>query len=118
MAKTVTTTTTISISGDNFVGATSGPLFSETVTNTTGNVPGSFTLAAGFNSIPIPASAVGVIIVPPPGSAITKTLKGITGDTGIPIDPANSTRLKFTAGQNATFGITSSGIEVLGLLWE
>ena len=116
MAKLVTTVVQQTISGDNFTGQ--GPIFSESLANATGVPPGSFTLAAGFNSIPVPAAALGVVIVPPPGSANTKTLKGITGDTGIPIDPAHSTKLTFTAAQNATIGITSGGIEILTLLWQ
>lgn len=115
MAKTTTTTISQVIAGDNFAGQ--GPIFSQAMANSSGNFPGSFVLATGFNSIAIPATAVGVIIVPPPGSAITKTLKGITGDTGLPVDPANPTMLKWTAGQNATFGITASGAETIGLLW-
>jgi hypothetical protein len=116
MAITTTTTSTQTVSGNSYLGQ--APLFSEIISNTSGNIPGSFVLANGFNSISIPATAVGVIIVPPSGSSVTKTLKGVTGDTGIPIDPANSTRLKFTAGQNSAFGITANGAETIGLLWE
>lgn len=116
MAKTVTTVCTQTIAGDNFTGQ--GPLFSESLANAAAVPPGSFTLAAGFNSIAVPAAALGVVIVPPPGSANTKTLKGVTGDTGIPIDPAHTTTLTFTAAQNAAIGITSGGVEILTLLWK
>ena len=68
--------------------------------------------------IPVPAAALGVTIVPPPTSTNGKTLKGVTGDTGIPIDPANETSLTFTAGQNATLGITSIGAETITLFWK
>lgn len=115
MAKTVVTSTTVSLSGDGWGGA---PLFSESVSNLSGSTPDSVLLAGGFNSIPVPATALGVTIVPPPGSVVTLTLKGITGDTGIPIDPINSTRLKFIAGQNATFGITASAPVTVGLIWS
>lgn len=115
MAKTATTSLSYSLSGDNFGG--SGPLYSLSVSNLSGTPPGSFTLANGFNSIPIPAAALGVVIVPPPGSAVTKTIKGVTGDTGMPIDPANPTLLRFTAAQNANLGLTANGAETITLLW-
>lgn len=114
MSKTVTTNTTVTLSGDGFGGA---PLFSESVQNLSGNSPGSAALVTGFNSIAVPATALGVTIVPPPGSAVTLTLKGITGDTGIPIDPANSTRLKWTAGQVATLGIAAGANVTVALVW-
>lgn len=115
MAKTVTTVTTVSLAGDNFGGA---PLFSESVQNLSGNAPGSAALTTGFNSIAVPATALGVTIVPPPSSTVALTLKGITGDTGVPIDPANSTRLKWTAGQVATLGITAGAAVTVALVWS
>lgn len=115
MAKTATTSVSYALSGDGFNG--SPPLFAETFQNTSGTPPGSANLVAGFNSIPVPATALGVTIVPPPGSTNGKTLKGVTGDTGVPIDPANPTMLKFTAGQIANLGITSVGTETVTLLW-
>ena len=114
MAKTVTTTTQVTLSGDGFGGA---PLFAESIPNTAGNAPGAAILAPGFNSIAVPATALGVVIVPPPGSVVTLTLKGVTGDTGIPIDPGNSTRLKWTAGQVANLGITAGAGVTVGLIW-
>jgi hypothetical protein len=114
MAKTNTTSLSYSVSGESFLGT---PMFAQVFTNTSGLPPGSFTLAAGFNSIPVPATALGVTIVPPPGSTNTKTLKGVTGDTGIGVDPASPIVLKFTAAQIANIGITSGGVETLTLLW-
>ena len=105
----------IQLTGNGFPG--NGNLWTATVTNAGGLPPGSFTTAAAFNSIPIPATATGVIIVPPNGSVITKTLKGVTGDTGIILAVANPTYLTFAAGAQATMGITASGIEVLQLFW-
>ena len=116
MAKLATTGLTYSLSGDGFTGTP--PVYAVARTNPAAVPPGSFTLAVGFNSIPVPAAAIGVTIVPPLGSTTTKTLKGVTGDQGIPIDPAGQTKLDFTAGQNAAIGITSGGIETLTLLWE
>ena len=105
----------IQVTGDGFPG--NGNFWSTTVTNVTGTTPGSFTLAAGFNSIAVPATATGVWIVPPPGSANGKTLKGVTGDTGLAFGPATPIMLSFTAALIATIGITSVGIETLSLFW-
>lgn len=114
MAKTNTTTVAVSVAGDGFPGA----IYSGSVANAAGTPPGSFTLATGFNSIPVPASATGVTVIPPPGSVITKQLKGITGDTGIALSPSNPTFLSFAAGANATLGITASAGETVSLLWS
>jgi hypothetical protein len=116
MAKTVTTTITSTVVGDGFGGI--GPLYNSSVVNATGLPPSSVTLAAGFNSIPVPATALGVLIVPPAGSTNGKTLKGITGDTGVAVAPAGTLALVWTAGQVATFGITSVAIETLTLIWQ
>ena len=116
MAKSVTTVVTSTITGDGYGG--SGPFFNQSVVNATGLAPSSFTLAAGFNSIPVPATALGVVIVPAAGGGNGKTLKGITGDTGIPIAPNGTCVLTWTAAQVATLGITSVGIETIELIWQ
>lgn len=50
----------------------------------------AISLNSGANTInstncPAIATAAGVFIMPPPGNGTTLTLKGVTGDTGIPI---------------------------------
>jgi len=114
MAKSVTSTIAYSLSGDGF----SGPIFNLATVNGTGIAPGSITLAAGANTVTVPATAVGVTIVPPAGSANAKTLKGIAGDTGILLNPAVPTSLAFTAAGVATFVINSAGTETVALLWQ
>jgi hypothetical protein len=113
MSKTNVATISITVSGDGFT----GPVFSAVLTNTSGTAPGSVTLAAGFNSVPVPASALGVCIVPPVNSANIKTIKGITGDTGQQLGTATVTVFTFTAAQIANLGITSTSAETLTLLW-
>jgi hypothetical protein len=113
MAKTATLTVTMALSGDGFA----GPAFQTTVTNLTGVVPSQVITAVGFVSVAVPATATGALIVSPPGSTFVKTYKGITGDTGIAMDPAGPVFLKWTAGQIASFGILSTGIETLSVLW-
>lgn len=50
----------------------------------------AYTLANGVNTIPVPAWAVGVIIRPDPTNNKTLTLKGVGGDTGIPLSPTKT----------------------------
>lgn len=56
------------------------------------------TLASGANTIPVPSTAVGVIIIPPAAGAEVLTLKGVTGDTGLVISSTAPTLLSFTSG--------------------
>ena len=112
MSKTVTTTVTVTLSGDGFGGA---PLYSQSTVNTSGLAPGQVNTANGFVSVAVPAAALGVLVVPPPSSALVKTYKGITGDTGVP--SAGAVLFTWTAGQVATLGIACTGVEPLELIW-
>ncbi len=48
----------------------------------------TLTLASGDNTITVPsATAVGCVIVPPAVNTTGLTLKGVAGDTGLPIHP-------------------------------
>jgi hypothetical protein len=114
MSKTASLTLTLSLSGDGFAAS---PIFATTVTNLSGIVPGSVATSAGFTTIAVPSAAIGVVIVPPVGSTLVKTYKGITGDTGIATDPAGPVFFKWTPGQIASFGVLSTGAETLSLLW-
>lgn len=55
-------------------------------------------LASGANTIPIPTWAFIAIIVPPVANAVSLTLKGASGDTGIIIDQAQPTLLNMPTG--------------------
>ncbi len=75
-------------------------------------------LANGANTISVPNPGVavgqpsGVIIIFDPTSTVTKTLKGIGGDTGIPLDPTGIIVLTFAAPlTTASFVITTSGAD-------
>ena len=50
-------------------------------------------LSSGANTITVPTSAVAVTIVPPIGSTVALTLKGVAGDTGIALHPSDPTSL-------------------------
>ena len=112
MSKQAQATISVNVTGDglNFTDA-------DTPTNASAGVaPTSATLAAGFNTIPVPTGVTGVKIKPPPSSAVALTLKGITGDTGIPIAPAAPSYLSLPTGTTA-FGITAGGAVTLLLAW-
>ena len=65
-------------------------------------------LASGANTITVPALAIGCIIIFDSTSAIVKTLKGVTGDTGILLRPTSWNVLSFTAAATASFVINAS----------
>jgi len=70
-------------------------------------------LASGANTIPVPAGSKAVIITCDPSSTRVKTLKGVAGDTGIPIASSGrggSMLLKFTTAVTS-FVINSSGAD-------
>ncbi len=66
--------------------------------------------SATFISTNSPAGSFGVLIQPPASNLIRLTLKGITGDTGIPLSPNLPTLIPFfdPTAANAV-GLTSAG---------
>jgi hypothetical protein len=85
--------------------------------------PGSIsilTLASGFNTITLPtggSTVKGAIIVPPSGNTQTLTLKGITGDTGVPLHKTDPCSITFETG-TTTFGLTAGGtVTGLRIIW-
>lgn len=71
----------------------------------------SLTFGSGtFITTSGPAGAYGCLIVPPTGNLQTLTLKGITGDTGIPISSSQPTLLSFSVPSSSNaVGLTSGG---------
>jgi hypothetical protein len=65
------------------------------------------TLLNGANTIGIPTGAVGCFFVPYPSNVQTLTLKGVTGDTGVPLHVTNPIVISFGGGN--TFVITAGG---------
>jgi hypothetical protein len=78
----------------------------------------SITFASGtFVSTTGPAGAYGVLIEPPAANLIQLTLKGITGDTGIPISPNLPTLIPFFAPASANaVGLTSAAAIPTGVV--
>ncbi len=113
-----TTTTTTTIGQDHLVAT-----WTTTVSNTTtpADAVPPFTVVAltgpGNNTIAIPAAAKGVRIEPPAGSVNPKLLKGVAGDTGVVLDPADPTTWKFPATSMFNFVINSQVNETITLVW-
>jgi hypothetical protein len=68
------------------------------------------TLASGANTITVPSWAVGCIINPSVTNTTGMTLKGVTGDTGVPLDPSGPTLLNFPSSPGASFVLTAASL--------
>lgn len=70
------------------------------------------TLASGVNSIVVPAGCTFVTVQLPAANAAATTLKGVTGDTGIPLNP-NAGFLGFqpTTPGPSTFVLNSASLQ-------
>ncbi len=77
-------------------------------TNATGSGQNQLVdLSSGNNTITVPSNAVGVTIVPPADNTDVLTLKGVNGDTGIIISPADPMFLSLDGA--SSFVINASG---------
>jgi hypothetical protein len=79
-----------------------------------------YTLASGANTITAPtggSTVKGALIIPPDSNTAAITLKGVTGDTGIPLSKLNPTFLEFET-VPATFVLTAGAtITGLRIIW-
>jgi hypothetical protein len=122
MAVTATYQVTGTKTGDANQSVTLGPL---TLTNTDAPVSGPTTqsfAAATFAAVTFPAlvgSSVikGVWICPPSANTGAITLKGVTGDTGIPIHKTEPTFLRLASVTASNFGILCVDTTVITFLW-
>lgn len=73
-------------------------------------------LASGANTITPPLNAMFCVLVPPPGSSVVKTLKGITGDTGFVLNSGAPTMLSMPLSAGP-FVINCGGIETVEIYW-
>jgi hypothetical protein len=113
MAKTAIPTSAVVVTGD---GLTLNQAVSGS-TNVAAAPPGTVTLANGFTAITVPSGFTinGVMIVPPSGSVVTKTLKGVTGDTGIVLQTSAPSMIPVQS--SSSIGITANAAEVCQLVW-
>lgn len=72
--------------------------------------------AVTFPALDGTATIKGVLIVPLNGSG-TVTLKGVTGDTGIPIHATEPTFLRLAGVTASNFGITTSADVTFQFIW-
>jgi hypothetical protein len=73
----------------------------------------TLTLASGANTITVPVWSpvtVGCLIIPNTSNATGITLKGVTGDTGVPLDPSGPTLLNFPPSPPASFVLTAASL--------
>jgi hypothetical protein len=73
-------------------------------------------LASGANTITPPAGATAVTIKPPSGNAVTLTLKGVTGDTGVGLHLTDPTSIAL-ASAASTFCLTTSNTVTVRFFW-
>ena len=112
------TTTTTTVTQDHFTGTWTSGVSTSTVP--ADNVPQSTSVnlaGPADNTIAIPAKAAGVRIEPPAGSVNPKVLKGVAGDTGVVIDPAQPTTWMFTPTSMNNFVLHSQVNETIILIW-
>lgn len=75
------------------------------------------TTVNGANTLTPPTTGtLFLIIIPPTGSSITKTLKGVTGDTGVPLSLTNWSLISLAATPGALV-LTTNGVETLDIWW-
>ena len=111
---------TYTITGSKTGGATGSQTIAVPQVSINPSVPDvkSYDLSSGFNQIAVPDGATIAIIEIPDANAQTLTLKGVTGDTGIPMDKTKPTILSFAAGTGRTFGITAGGtVDDVEITW-
>jgi hypothetical protein len=116
MATTATRKITITLSGD-FVGTEQYPAASNAVSP---GVRQLVVLASGTNTItpPLGATPKAVTIIPPSGNAISITLKGVAGDTGVVLHLTDPTSIALGSATN-TFVLTAGSLftNPVALIW-
>lgn len=77
--------------------------------DTTYTFAGSATMVALSTILPsLDANARVIIVVPPRGNTNPLTLKGVTGDTGVPLHPNGVSVIPVPSGGAPTWGITAT----------
>lgn len=69
----------------------------------------------GFNAVTVPTGYTAVLVIPPSANAQTIQLKGVTGDTGVPLSKTLPSAIAL--GATAAFGFTVGGSVTLTLVW-
>lgn len=74
-------------------------------------------LLTGANTITPPTGATGVTIIPDNTNTIAITLKGVTGDTGLPLALTSPTSIGLASASN-TFVLTAASAVTVRLIWS
>ena len=116
MAKTAQLSVTFNLTGDGFGGAA---VAMAPAANTNAPPPGAAQLTAGANTVLVPSgyTVVGCVIFPPAASVNSKTLKGVTGDTGITGWSNSPLIVPATAGGTFVIQNVGGAVETCSLLW-
>jgi len=108
MAASGTLTVAAGIIGTPLGQEISGPL-SVTNSASVGQIT-QVVLQSGANTVAVPAGSLAVVIVMPSGNTNSVTLKGVTGDTGIPLSTAGlAGAFVFPAAPPTSIVLTSGG---------
>ena len=116
MAKTSTINLNVMIQGDGINTAYAPP--GAPIVNTTAPAGGPITVALAMsdNTLTVPPGALGMIIVPPSISVVTKAIKGAALDTGLAISPTRVTMIGLPAGATSVI-ISASAPEDITVQW-
>lgn len=66
-------------------------------------------LSSGANTITLPTGTTAVLIIPPDTNTQTITVKGVSGDTGVRVQPDEPILLAIDQSVTTTFVITTGG---------
>jgi hypothetical protein len=114
MAKTSQIAVTLSGSGDGIQAFT---IAAPTISNSASPlVHDQHSLTTGANTLTVPTGATYLVVVPPAASTVAKTLKGVSGDTGIALTPGAWCALPIASGVSSIVINAASG-EVVDLYW-
>jgi hypothetical protein len=81
------------------------------VPNAAGNFQADeYTLASGANTITVPSWALYCVMVPSPLNDIALTLKGVSGDTGIPVSESQPNVITFGDTPPANIVVTAASL--------
>lgn len=78
-------------------------------------------LTTGANTITLPpntVTTVAVTIIPPAGNTVALTLKGVAGDTGVPLHLTDPSTIALAAGVTSFVLNAASAVTGLRLIWS
>jgi hypothetical protein len=115
MAINATAIVQVQLTGDG-LGQGGNPFLSyQSATNTSAPPPATLTTANGSVTLTVPNisgyTVTGIMMLAPPGSVNSKTVKGVSGDTGLPNWTVGFVAFPVIAGQSIV--VTSTAIEPL-----